>query len=374
LNPLLEIIGRETRQYGVISFARFMELALYCPVYGYYEKEKDNVGRRGDFFTSVSVGKLFGELLAFQFSEWLETLAAPEERLQIVEAGAHNGKLTKDILTWLSEKRTTLFHDVDYWIIEPSERRRRWQQELLCEFAGKVRWCQKISGVADRSEPIADRVAASGVHGIIFSNELLDAMPVHRLGWDATRKVWFEWGVRFDAEKFVWEKILSAHNTARAPELPDELLNVLPDGFTTEICIAAETWWREAAMSLKRGKLLTFDYGLDGLDFLRPERSDGSLRAYHRHHLVEDVLANVGEQDLTTHVNFSAIQAVGESAGLRTLVYQTQEEFLTSIAAQLVKDSKSSGDWSPRRTRQFQTLTHPEHLGRSFRVLAQLRR
>src|ERR671938_63840 len=109
MNELREIIERETRESGVISFARFMHLALYCPVYGYYEKEKDKLGRRGDFFTSVSVGALFGELLAFQFSVWLDELASSAAGLALVEAGAHDGRLARDILAWLRCRRANLF-------------------------------------------------------------------------------------------------------------------------------------------------------------------------------------------------------------------------------------------------------------------------
>src|SRR5205085_2631449 len=102
-----------------------MELALYCPVYGYYEKEADTIGRRGDYYTSVSVGSLFGELLAFQFAEWLEQCGVTkgaERQTQIVEAGAHDGKLAADILHWLREYRSELFNRLEYWILEPSAR------------------------------------------------------------------------------------------------------------------------------------------------------------------------------------------------------------------------------------------------------------
>ena len=153
----------------------------------------------------------------------------------------------------------------------------------------------------------------------------------------------------------------------------DGLLEVLPDGFTTELCPAAEQWWRTAALALGCGKLLTFDYGLSAEEFFMPERKDGTARGYHHHRLSSDVLAHPGEQDITAHVNFTAIQTAGESAGLRTDAFLTQAQFLTSIAARMWKDEASFGDWTPERTRQFQTLTHPEHLGRSFRVLVQSR-
>src|ERR1700722_937955 len=128
MKTLVEIIRAEAAKNGILPFARFMELALYCPVHGYYEKQKDSVGRRGDFYTSVSVGNVFGQLLAFQFAEWLEGFKIKDSKLKIVEAGAHDGKLAKDILTWLQKKRAKLFSEIEYVILEPSANRQNWQR------------------------------------------------------------------------------------------------------------------------------------------------------------------------------------------------------------------------------------------------------
>jgi SAM-dependent MidA family methyltransferase len=368
VNTLSEIICREAAEHGVLPFARFMELALYCPVHGYYETEKDNPGRRGDYYTSVGVGELFGQLLAFQFAEWLETLNSDKSRagpqpstLNLVEAGAHDGRLAKDILGWLQLRRPKLFEQVEYWIIEPSARRQQWQKETLKSFAPRVRW---FTGF-DHASRITHHAS---LNGIIFSNELLDAMPVHRLGWDAQNKTWFEWGVAVDGEKFVWAKI---QPLAFSPQ-PSALESVLPDGYTIEICPAAENWWREAAQVLERGKLLAIDYGLTADEMFSPARPHGTLRAYYRHHASDDLLANVGEQDLTAHVNFSEIQKAGEACGLTTESFSTQSQFLTRILGKVSKDD-SFGGWTSAQARQFQTLTHPEHLGRAFRVLVQSR-
>jgi SAM-dependent MidA family methyltransferase len=366
LNPLFEIISREIAKSGVIPFARFMELALYCPVCGFYEKETDNVGRNGDFFTNVSTGNFFGELLAFQFSDWLDELRTRDGRLQIVEAGAHDGQLAKDILTWLRARREPLARQLFYCIVEPSPRRRARQQATLREFENSTGWVENLSELKTR--------AVDGVRGIIFSNELLDAMPVRRIGWDAVRKSWFEWGVGLDDGKFAWKRIQNPDPAIRHPALPEDVLALLPGNFTTELCPAAESWWRAAAGILKRGRLMTIDYGLSGDEFFRPERREGTLRGYFRHHLAADVLANVGEQDLTAHVNFTAIQEAGESPGLQTDALVSQEKFLVQIAGRIAARPAEFGEWNPERTRQFQTLTHPEHLGRSFRVLIQSRR
>ena len=209
MNNLFEIIRREAAQRGVLSFARFMELALYCPVHGYYETKKDNPGRHGDFYTSVGVGELFGQLLAFQFAEWLEDqVHSPWSTVQIVEAGAHDGQLARDILTWLQSNRPELLDQIEYWIIEPSARRQEWQGETLREFVPRVRWFAGFQSLLqERMCHSSPATCHPPLRGVIFSNELLDAMPVHRLGWDAQNKKWFEWGVAVDGEKFVWARI-----------------------------------------------------------------------------------------------------------------------------------------------------------------------
>jgi SAM-dependent MidA family methyltransferase len=361
VNTLFEIICREIAERGVLPFARFMELALYCPVRGYYEREKDNPGRHGDFYTSVAVGALFGQLLAFQFAEWLEQLRISGCGLRIVEAGAHDGRLARDILAWLQLKRPKLFEQIEYGIIEPSPRRQGWQKETLKDFSPRVRW---FAGFEH-----ASRVTRHArFDGLIFSNELLDALPVQRLGWDAQNKKWFEWGVAVNGDKFAWAKIPSSAFRLQ----PSALESLLPDGYTVEICPAAESWWREAAQVLGQGKLLTIDYGFTAGELFSPARRHGTLRAYFRHHASDDLLANVGEQDLTTHVNFSAIQEAGEACGLVTETFSTQSQFLTQVLEKTAKDN-SPGNWTSTQARQFQTLTHPEHLGRAFRVLVQSR-
>ena len=352
-----------------------MELALYCPDYGFYEKESDTVGRSGHFMTSVSVGSLFGELLAFQFLQWAEESKAqnqslddqspPAGTLHIVEAGAHDGKLAADILGWIQSKRPQQFSTLQYYIVEPSLRRREWQKTTMAAFAGRVCWCDSLG-----DQRLASQAGQS--FRIVFSNELLDAMPVHRLGWDAKRRRWFQWGVKAAGDGFDWARLpLSGVSSAPSSLVPGELMALLPDDFTIETCPAAEAWWREAAGIVSKGRLLTLDYGLTNEEFFAPHRASGTLRGYNHHHHTDNVLASPGEQDITAHVNFSAIQQAGELAGLRTAQFASQPRFLTGIAAQAWNDTKLFGEWTPAMTRQFQTLTHPDHLGRAFKVLVQ---
>jgi SAM-dependent MidA family methyltransferase len=358
------IILEEIQKHGAISFARFMEFALYCPETGYYETKKNKIGRAGDFITSVSVGNLFGELLAFQFADWLEQLKMKNEKLKIVEAGSHDGKLAADILNWLEKNRPQLFSEINYFIIEPSARRQNWQTETLKNFDKKVFWFSDFENLKLKTQN-------SKLSGIIFSNELLDAFPVQRFGWNAAGKKWFECGVTIENENFVWTKINSQFSISNP-----QLESVLPDGYIVEISEPAKNWWREAAEILERGKLLTIDYGHSADEQFSPARTNGTLRAYFRQHFADDILANAGEQDLTAHVNFSEIQKVGEAAGLKTEFFGTQPKFLTQILEKTLSKKfqppeKSSDHLTSSQVRQFQTLTHPEHLGRAFKVLIQ---
>jgi len=341
------IIRQEIISCGSISFARFMELALYCPKIGYYERDLAPIGRKGDFYTSVSTGPLFGELLAQQFAEWLRKLGPGE--LTVIEAGAHDGQLANDILGSIEKWRPGL--SLKFVIVEPSERRRVVQQAKLAVFAGQVSWFASLDALPDP------------VSGIIFSNELLDAMPVYLLQWQ--RGKWVELRVALRGDSFVWHPVELSTDIGQPTVVP-ELAAVLPDGFKIEVSPAARRWWQAAAARLACGKLVTIDYGFEHDEFFMPQRAAGTLRAYYRHHLTTDVLARPGERDITAHVNFSDIKTAGESCGLRTEALVSQAQFLTEVAAKV-------SDWNSERVRQFQTLTHPEHLGRSFKVLIQSR-
>jgi SAM-dependent MidA family methyltransferase len=236
---------------------------------------------------------------------------------------------------------------------------------MLEQFSPPARWFVDFEKLKLKTEN-------SKLTGTIFSNELLDALPLHRFSWDAKNKKWFTWGVAVEKEKFIWTRMPEPTHDSRMTIYDWQLESVLPDGYTIEASPAAENWWRAAAGILDRGKLLTIDYGLTTDELFSPARTNGTLRGYFHHHATDDILANVGEQDLTAHINFSAIQKVGEEAGLKTENFCTQPQFLTQILAQ-TQQGENVGGWNASRTRQFQTLTHPEHLGRAFHVLVQSR-
>jgi len=352
-DAVADALRAEIRARGPIPFSRFMELALYLPGLGYYERQRP-IGRRGDFYTSVSVGSLFGRLLANKFASWLDE--TPQTQPRLAEAGAHQGDLAADILEWFQTERPGLFERLQYTLIEPSPERRDWQAARLKKFEGKIRWLETLP-------------APGTIDGVLFSNELLDAMPADRLRWDAANRRWEEWRVDEAGDRFVWVVApLRPSLEPLVPVVPAELAEVLPGGYTLEISAAALEWWRDAARALRSGRLLAFDYGYDEDGRFAPGRQNGTVRAYRRHQVSGDVLAQPGESDITAHVDFGALREAGERAGLATECFQSQGKFLTDIARQSAMDR-----WTPSEIRQFQTLIHPEHLGRAFSALGQRR-
>lgn len=363
---LLSTIIAEIDANGPMLFSRFMELALYHPVYGYYVSDLNVVGKGGDFVTSVSCGDLFGALLCEQFLDWTSDSSKFKKGESCwTEVGAHNGQLARDILTYCREIHPNRYQDIQYEIIEPLDSRREAQKDLLSDHLARVRWTRSWKEHAPRT-----------VKGIIFSNELLDAFPVDRISWDAVQKTWFLWSVTFMDGELAWVRSPTPSSSPTrdfTDSLPQELLTHLPDGFTTELGTAACDWWRDAANCLDRGHLLAIDYGLRREDFFAPHRHDGTLRAYSQHRQNTNLLQNPGKQDLTSHVNFSAIESTGESAGMTTVSLESQESFLTKILRKLVEGTPDSPLLNPKRIRQLQSLIHPSHFGRSFSVLVQKR-
>ncbi|MBI1842813.1 MAG: SAM-dependent methyltransferase [Verrucomicrobia bacterium] len=351
------------QQDGAISFARFMELALYSPGSGYYETHARTIGRRGDYFTSVSVGPVFGDCLALGIAlEWARTGARPDG-WSLLEAGAHDGRLALDILNSLKRRFPELYASVRYQIIEPSEIRRAWQRDALSEHSDRLSHVPRVEDLDD-------------FKGVFLCNELFDAFPVHRFSWSVERQSWRELGVGESDGALVWRELNSPsidfRDAVRAADLllPDELCAALPDGYVLELCPSAAEWWGRLAARLREGYLATIDYGCGAGEWIQPERVSGTARAYSGHASSSDILAKPGERDLTSHVNFGALELAGRKAGLLTRHWARQGVFLSTIAREAVERGWELG-WNSAELRQFQTLVHPQHLGHSFRVLVQ---
>jgi SAM-dependent MidA family methyltransferase len=330
-NPaLIELIRTEIRDRGPQPFDWFVEQVLYHPEHGYYSSGRCAIGRKGDYFTNVSVGPLFGQLMLAQFAEIWEQLGKINDFV-IVEQGAHDGQFARDVLQASQEHTSQFFEALRYRIIEPVPILRERQSQMLEPFRDKVEWRNSF-------EPF------TGIH---FSNELLDAMPVRLIGGGIEKLV----DVQGDRFVFV-ERPLS----------------------NTPFNQAALDWVDSVAANLRRGYVIAIDYGHSGDEF----RGNVQVRARHRH--LDSPFEQIGHVDITMQVNWTSIGRRAESNGLRIAGFTDQHHFLTGIVSKLARGGSReppADDWgqsslaaSPKTKRALQTLLHPEMLGRAFQVLA----
>jgi SAM-dependent MidA family methyltransferase len=337
-NPIQALVAER----GGMPFRDFMELALYHPEHGYYGAGRASVGRDGDFFTNVSVGRVYGELLAGQFVEMWERLGRPGD-FAIVEQGANDGAFAVDVLGWCREHAPACYESARYGIVEGFEVLSARQAERLAAHKGKVRWHPSLE----------DLPPFTGVH---FSNELVDAFPVHLVRWRAGG--WQELWVTGDLE---WRE-----RPLPPGRLPERLADVPQlDGYTTEVNLEALRWAEILAGKIERGWVLTVDYGMPRDRYYAPERNTGTLQCYAAHTKGLNPLANPGHCDLTAHVEFTSLAQAFMAAGLNLAGYTDQHHFLTGLAARAFAHRAPT----PHETRGLKTLLHPEMLGTSFQVL-----
>jgi SAM-dependent MidA family methyltransferase len=321
-SALIHLIRAKIENHGPQSFAWFMQQALYHPEHGYYSSGRCVIGRRGDYFTNVSVGPLFGQLLASQFSEIWERLGKMNDFV-IAEQGAHDGQFARDVLEFVQTRLPEFFEALRYRILEPFPILEKQQRRSLEAFGDKVDW-------GESPEPI------TGVH---FSNELLDAMPVSLIS-DGT-----ETFVGLDGDKFVFV------------ERPVD---------TTVFNQAALECIDQIAAKLQRGYVIAIDYGFLNEDLERTV----DVRARHRN--VDSPFEQIGDADITMSVDWRSIIERAQGNGLRVAGFTDQHHFLTGILSQLESGDgvKSFLADSRKAKRELQTLLHPEMLGRAFQVLA----
>lgn len=334
-------LRRRIAQHGPVGFDEFMAVALYRPHGGYYAASRPRTGRRGDFFTSVSVGPVFGKLLAAQFLAMREQLGNPHD-FTLVEQGANDGQLLADILSaWTSPPPRLV-------IIEPLANLRPRQQQTLAPWSGH------LTHVAHESE-------LPPFTGVFFANELLDAFPVKILR--RTDGTWHERRVDHDGTRFVFTDTPFA---GTPPPVPEEI----PD-FTTEICPTLTPWMQNVAAKMTRGWLLLIDYGHPAALRHQPVRARGTLAAYRHHQRMDDPLADPGTQDLTAHIDFTAVAQTAQQAGLTLAGFTDQHHALTALAARIFPDATAPLDPSAaKEMRALRQLLHPESMGTSFKFLA----
>lgn len=324
-----------------ITFAEFMDLALYDPQHGYYATNQVNIGVSGDFFTSPHLGPDFGEMLAEQFAEMWHLLGNPHP-FTLVEMGAGQGMLAQDVLIHLHRHHGSCFKALEYVIVEKSagmiaEQRKRLQD--LADSWGGLHW------------RTWDEIPADSIVGCCFSNELVDAFPVHQVAiangklqeiyvtlanWDA----WIEMQEATEslppASLPLFTELLGSLSTPRLAEyftavdleLPSP---AYPEGYRTEVNLAALDWVSTVATRLHQGYLVTIDYGYPAQRYYSPTRRDGTLQCYYQHGRHVNPYIHVGQQDITAHVDFTALARQGDRCDLPRLGYVPQGLFLMAL-------------------------------------------
>lgn len=323
------ISGEIAARGGWIPFSRYMELALHS-AQGYYGGGAQKLGPAGDFITAPELGRVFGRTLARQ----LKQLAPPA----ILELGAGSGRLAETLLSEL---------DCEYFILETSAELRGRQSDRL---KGRVRFLERLP---------------ERFRGVVLANEVADALPVHVVSW--TGHAVMEKGVSVENQAFVW-----ADRPAVGAVLEAAQAIKVPAPYVSEIGLAARAWMRSLAGSLHEGVILVIDYGFPQHEYYHPQRACGTLMCHYRHQAHADPFALPGEQDITAHVDFSALWQAASETGARLLGYTTQAQFLvncgiTEVLAQV--NAENALHYAPIAA-QAQKLLSPAEMGELFKVLA----
>jgi SAM-dependent MidA family methyltransferase len=357
---LIAAISSEIIKSGPIPFVRFMELALYHPQYGYYMRQSDGVdhgpiGWSGDFYTSSDVHPILGRAIATQTRQMDELLGRPTP-FTIVEMGAGKGLLARDCLAAIHAGQDDFASRVRYVLIERSPVMRNLQRQNLAPWLGKAGLVTWMEGL--------DRLAPQGVTGLLFSNELIDAFPVHRIRVKDGRTE--EIYVDYRDGRFV--ECLKPLSTAALAHYLQRLNPVWPEGYRAEVNLLAVDWMEQVGRRMDRGFVVTVDYGHTAQDLYGSDRKDGTFLCYFRQQANDDPFIRVGEQDMTAHVDFSSLASVGETQGLHVTGFTNQMSFLMGLGAE-----EMIGRLEPESP-AFRAAIHllkPNGMGSIFKVLVQ---
>jgi len=358
-----------------------MDLALYDPDCGYYARAAQRSGRAGDFFTSVDVGPIFGELLEIQIAEMLRIVESlgtdpdtspipnPHCHLDLVEAGAGNGRLSADVLGAMRARDRAIYESARLHLVEASAEARAAQRSTLGDLGARL----ASSGA----------VLPPSFEGVLLANELIDAMPVHQvvMDEDVLREVYV--AARLTADGWRLTTVEGPLSTPRLAEYLDALGVTLQPGWRAEINLDAVDWIRDAARRLRRGFIILIDYGHDARELYSASHSTGTLTTFSAHVSAgaeSDAppwLLDAGRRDITAHVDFTSVRAAAEAEGMLTIGFLDQTYFLMGLLPLLDHPPPSAvpstGAWSSERAdgrnRQLKTLLLPGGLGSTHKVL-----
>ena len=356
MTPLATLLAERIRRFGPITFAEYMRECLYHPVHGYYSRPEAR--RFADFYTSVDVHPVFGRLLARQFAEMWEQLGRPPEFL-LVEAAAGTGRLAMHILDFACAKLPAFYEAVRYAAIERSPAR---CDQMAVKLAPHISAGRCRGGL---------EIPAKIPVGCVFSNELLDALPVHRvIQRDGALQEIF---VTSDGATF--SEIPMQLSTCAITEYFSAQKVTLLEGQQAEAGLEACDWITEIGRRLERGFVLSIDYGHEAADLFDTHHVAGTVLAYANHRATEEIYEAPGQQDLTAHVNFSALRLWGHRSGLETMGAVSQTAFLLTLGqrnefADLYDEGMTETDRLRARL-LLKTLIFPEGMGERFQVLVQ---
>jgi SAM-dependent MidA family methyltransferase len=356
VTPLAELLAERIRRFGPMTFADYMRECLYHPVHGYYSKAESK--RFADYYTSVDVHPIFARLLARQFAEMWESLERPAE-FTLVEGGAGVGRFAAQVLDFCSAKLPVFYRALHYVAVERSPARREQAMSLARDHA------------RDGHFAASAEIPAHIAEGCFFSNELVDALPVHRVMMEGSAVE--EIFVGFDDGRFM--DVAAPVSTCAITEYFAAQGVTLCESQHAEAGLEACDWISEIGRRLERGYVLTIDYGHPAADLFDDHHMRGTLLAYQNHRASEDFYAAPGEQDLTAHVNFTALETWGKRTGLERAGFTSQTAFLLALGqgnefADLYDEGQSETDRTKARL-QLKTLIHPEGMGERFQVLIQ---
>lgn len=351
-----------------ITFADYMDSVLYDPQQGYYTTNTVNIGAAGDFFTSSHLGQDFGELLAEQFVEMWQVMERPVP-FTLVELGAGQGILAADIFRYVQSQHPDFFEALEYIIVEKATALTE-QQRLQGFGRGHLHWLS------------LEQIELDSIIGCCFSNELVDAFPVHRVAIanNQLQEIYVR-TLDESANPIHFQEVLAEPSTPRLAAYFD-LVEVdvrsgaYPEGYRTEVNLAVLDWTRVIAARLKRGYLLTIDYGYTAQRYYSPARRDGTLQCHYRHTTNNDPYSHIGQQDLTAHVDFTALERQGNLCGLEKVGFTQQGLFLMALglgdrlAANNQGENNLTLSDAMRRREALHLLMNPLGLG-GFGVLIQ---
>jgi len=357
---LIELIKAEiAAQNGSISFAQYMALALHAPGLGYYSAGSSKFGDAGDFVTAPEISSLFSQCIARQCQQVIVDI----DHAEILEVGAGSGVMGCDIL--LELERLECLPE-KYSILEISADLRERQQKLfeqcIPHLLNRVQWL--------------DQLPAKGFSGVVLANELLDAMPVHRFNIEQQSVSELHIKISDSGDAFEWcqselsDPRLSARLEAIRGLLPEESQQ---QGYVSEINLAAEDWLRSIAQMMQQGLLLIIDYGFPVHEFYHPQRDEGTLMCHYRHRAHDDALILAGLQDITAHVDFTALAEAAHDSGMSVSGYTNQAQFLLATGITGVMAGLNEEDDLQRQieiAQQIKKLTLPHEMGELFKVLA----